>query len=646
MATSRLANRTAAVFLAGGLAVSFAAAALATTSSPSPMDSSSAVRYSTTNRIIGNLIVEMIDADGRAKAIDLPFPVNVYGQKYPSLCIGTDGAVMPVASTSASCYNNSYDKPVALIAAQAPNPVIVALGIDTDPGENIHNPHRESLTELAVASYEVDGSAVMTVVTTEPHGFVVGDLVRGGGTDRPDEVIVTEVVSPTSYKGEGPSDPLDPASFTAIAGTRTVVYREVVMHRISDGSVSISGSTLEFVNDSREPWIGTGRTITVAKSGIPGLDGADLQVLSRTGNTVVTNLPAGLVDVDPTQAGNQTSFVLSSAELWLLERDAVGAIQQVSVGTTTLDGRDAVVITWYRVATNDESSSSPPPAINPETLTNTFQMVLLKRGTGSDSTGWDFDVEYNFGHANDTSDGHKTGEPTSSCRPAEPETCVWPAGMGRPLRTVVSSYAVTSSDITLNTATAHGISAGDLVDVGNLYGQTYLFGARQVASVVDSDTVTFVNEYSAPDAPETSAPVDASLARGEACELFPDNTALQLGDKGGATALVRNSLNTDLPGRYTFGVVAGLPVGCMKPVMGNGATYAPEFTPTTTTSPTTTTGQSTTTSIKDDDRDPGATATGGSLPRTGADALALLQWGVLVALAGLSCLVAHRRLRH
>lgn len=612
MMKHKFASRTTASILVGGLAVSFTAVALATTSSPSPMDSSSAVRYDTTDRILGDLIVGMIDADGRAHAIDLPFPVNVYGQKYPSLCIGTDGTVMPAASTSASCNNNSYDRDVAMIAANTRKPVIVALGIDSDPGENIHNPHREALTELAVASYVVDGSGIMTVVTTEPHGFVVGDLVRGAGTDRPDAVIVTEVVSTTSYKGEGLSGTLDPTSFTAIAGERTVVYREVVMHDISYGSVTISGSTLEFRNDDRDPIIGTGRAITVANSGIPGLDGADLQVISRTGNMVVTNLPAGLADVDPTQAGNQTSFVLSDARLWLIERDSVGAIQQVSVGTTTVDGRDAVVITWYRMATNDYSTNSPT-AINPETLTNTFQMVLLKRSTGSNSTGWDFDVEYNFGHANDISDGYRTSDPTASCSPSEPATCVWPAGMGRPLPTIViSSYSVTSSDITLNTTTPHGLSVGDLVVMNNLYDQTYLDGSLRVASVVDSDTVVFTNVWTAPDAVETAAPADASLVAGEACELFPGNNALELGDQGGATALVRNSLNTDVAGRYTFGVVEGEPYGCITPVMGDGATYAPEF----------------------------------RLPSTGSDALVFLQWGVIVALAGLSSLVAYRRVRH
>ena len=575
------------------------------------MDSSSAVRYSTTSRIFGDVIVGMINADGRAHAIDLPFPVNVYGEMYPSLCIGTDGTVMPVASTSASCSNNSYDRDVAMIAANTRKPVIVALGIDSDPSEEIHNPHREALTELAVASYEVDGAGIMTVVTTEPHGFVVGDLVRGAGTDRPDTVIVTEVLSATSYKGEGRSGQLDPASFTAIAGERTVVYREVVMHQIVDGSVSISGSTLEFTNTDGEPVIGTGRTITVANSGITGLDGADLQVISRTGSTVVTNLPVGLLDVDPTQAGNQTSWVFS-ADLWLIERDAVGAVQQVSVGTSTVDGREAVVITWYRMATNDYSSNSPT-AINPETLTNTFQMVLLKRSTGSNSTGWDFDVEYNFGHANDISDGYRASDPTASCSPSAPETCVWPAGMGRPLPTiVVSSYSVTSSDITLNTTTPHGLSVGDLVVMNSLYDQTYLDGSLRVASVVDSDTVTFANVWTAPDAAETAAPADASLVAGEACELFPGNNALELGDQSGATALVRNSLNSSVSGRYTYGVVEGEPYGCITPVMGNGATYAPEF----------------------------------QLPSTGTDSLLILQWGVLVALFGLSSLVAHRRLRH
>jgi len=34
---------------------------------------------------------------------------------------------------------------------------------------------------------------------------------------------------------------------------------------------------------------------------------------------------------------------------------------------------------------------------NDPALSDTFQIVIVKKATGSDVAGWDFDIEYNFG---------------------------------------------------------------------------------------------------------------------------------------------------------------------------------------------------------------------------------------------------------
>lgn len=625
------------------LALSIADVAPANASSPSPVDSSSAVRYDSEGRIIGNIIESMIKADARSSAFELPFPLNVYGQRYPYVCVGTDGSVMP-SPDATSCTGFGYDTSIAMIAALLPFPVISALGIDSDPSELLHNPHRNVPTELSVASYSVDAQGVMTMNTTEAHGFVVGDLVRGSGSGRPESVIVSAVLSTTSYEGLSPEHaefPLEERELvTPGAGERTVVYREVLMDPWEIGSLTIDGSSLVIVDGDNPPLVGPGRTITIESSGIIGLDGADLTVVSRNGDTIVTNVPPGLVDVDPTTSGDQTSYSFDSESMWLLERDNVGAIQQVSVGSSTIDGRDAVVVTWYRLPTND-SSNSGSPAINPETMSNTFQMVLLKRTTGSDTAGWDFDVEINFGHVLDKADGYSTAEvatattagaidPTTGCRPANPETCVWPAGMGRPLPGfAVSSYSISGTAVRVTTVNPHELSVFDHVYTTELYDQ--LRRIDMVVAVIDAYTVEFANVFELFDEPVTSAPENSYLIPGEGCELFTEYVASELGDTGGATALVSNSLNNDVSGRYIFGVVDGAMVGCLPPVMGSGATYAPEFEGSD--------ERPTRIGLPNLSQEP-------TLPNTGSSATSLVTIGLLMLFGGAVMLIWNRRLRH
>jgi LPXTG-motif cell wall-anchored protein len=70
----------------------------------------------------------------------------------------------------------------------------------------------------------------------------------------------------------------------------------------------------------------------------------------------------------------------------------------VYVGTTTVDGADAVVITWYRVSQYD--------GLNAPEKFNTYQLLLIKRATGSDANGWDFDFEFNYATLQDDEDGY------------------------------------------------------------------------------------------------------------------------------------------------------------------------------------------------------------------------------------------------
>ena len=159
--------------------------------------------------------------------------------------------------------------------------------------------------------------------------------------------------------------------------------------------------------------------------------------------------------------------------------DGWGTPCEIYFGTTTIDGRDAYVLTWYRVSMYEGE--------NDEALDNTFQIVIIKKATGSDVAGWDFDIEFNFGHVTDNEDGYSAEDPTDECSSGTPD-CRWAIGWAN-----------------------------------------YL------------------------------GPEEA-----DAYELFPTTPTEQLID-GGAQALTAHSLNSDVLGRYTFGMVGGVTQGFAQP---------------------------------------------------------------------------------
>jgi hypothetical protein len=80
--------------------------------------------------------------------------------------------------------------------------------------------------------------------------------------------------------------------------------------------------------------------------------------------------------------------------------DGFGQTGQIYVGTTTVDGKDAIALTWYRVQMYDSE--------NDEALTNTFQIVLLKDATATGETvGYDFSIQFNYGSIQDAEDGYQ-----------------------------------------------------------------------------------------------------------------------------------------------------------------------------------------------------------------------------------------------
>ena len=568
--------------------------AFASITSPSPVDTSNAIRWDPDNSPIGDIVFEFIDRDDITKRIEAPFPINFYGTRFPSLCLSSNGLIYPILQVSSNC-STSFDRSLESLSLNSEAGAIAALALDLDPGEEIHNPHLESTAELEVASVTVLSSTI-TVTTKAPHGFRVGEMARfsqdpsyvisGGSTESIGSRRVLSAPTPTTFTVDN-SDNFDDGTFTPTAGDRAVVFREVIFEKVVE--LALSGTTLTVTTDS-EYEFGSGGKFTFAGTGISGLDGVKFVVDSRVNsNDFTVTVPASLTDVDSSQVGNQTSrlFPDSSAYPWALERDEVGAIQQVYFGTTTVDGRDAYSLTWYRTGTNDTSTTGINggrfPAVNPETLSISVQLLIIKRSTGSDAAGWDFDYEVNVGHATDASDGYNSDNPFSSCSTSDLTKCRWGIGTAQYVSgATISSISRDGTALTINTSGAHDLIAGQRF---RFEIETPDFSNRQatVLAVVDSDTFTVGDTDTA------FSEVTAQSGRvfySKASELFPSNSVLELRDAGGSTALVRNSLNSNVLGRYTFGMINGVVTNFLVPTMGQGVSGTPPApAPTTATAP-------------------------------------------------------------
>lgn len=91
-----------------------------------------------------------------------------------------------------------------------------------------------------------------------------------------------------------------------------------------------------------------------------------------------------------------------------LADDGFADVKQIFAGTTVIDGKQAVVITWYRIPTND--------TVNSPLLSNTLQIVLIQEPTSEGETnGYDFTIQLNIGTATDNDDGYSAADPSESC---------------------------------------------------------------------------------------------------------------------------------------------------------------------------------------------------------------------------------------
>jgi LPXTG-motif cell wall-anchored protein len=558
--------------------------------SPSPVDTSNAIRWDANGSPIGDVVYEFVDQDDTTKRIEAPFPLNFYGTRFPSLCLSTNGLVYPIASISTSC-SARYDRSLEYLALNNQSGLIAALALDLHLGREIHNPQRETTEELQIDRVEVAGN-VVTITTTEAHGFRIGEFIQQSlnpdfvGQDFAYQRVQT-VPSTTTFTLEN-SNSITDGTYVPTAGDRAVVFREVIFESVRE--LSLSGTTLT-VRTTGISDFGLGGKVTFTKTGIPALDNGKFVVASRVDDSNFTvTVPASVTDVDSTTAGDQSTMLFSGDNPRALERDEVGAIQQVYFGTTTVGGRDAYSLTWYRTATFESNTNGINggrfPAVNPQTLSITVQLLIIKRSTGSDAAGWDFDYEVNIGHATDAADGYRSTNPGSTCSSSSLEDlalCRWGIGTARYyLGPDISSFSHDGTVLTVNTATPHGLTVGRNVrpvDLCNSISECFNDDIYKILSVVDADTVTL--DAGGNSFVEEAAPANAKLGYGDSSELFPNTSVLDLRDAGGSTALVRNSLNSTVLGRYTFGMVNGQVASFVAPTMGAGVSGTPPASPVT-----------------------------------------------------------------
>lgn len=323
----------------------FPAVALTTAATAAGVgDITTAVRYASDGRVIGEVATEIQDSDDDSYLIEAPWPMNFFGRTFDGLCVTSNGTVSPVVYDDADC-DDSYDNPLASLGSSANSPVIAAFANDNDLGNSVRD------VETTVSGFSVTGDpansdSIVTVTTSTAHGLTTGDIRS---------IYVID-----SLFNNGNS-----------ADTRTDEYwfQNVTVTVVDTTQFTFSGDSAQ---NPRSTFI-------------PVYPAA---------------VTSGTVSVDQGWVWSDASADLNGVD------DGVGKVNTIYVGETTVDGRDAWVYTNYRSVTYEQQ--------NPNILTNTFQIVLIKRTTfGGDSRGFDFDIEYNYGAMKDGGDGYTA--PGGSC---------------------------------------------------------------------------------------------------------------------------------------------------------------------------------------------------------------------------------------
>ena len=526
-----------------------------TPASAGAWDTSSAIRYDADGTVIGTAVESLIDNDdGDWLVPSSPFPVNFFGTKYAQMCVTTNGSVYP---SNGTC-TDQYDEGMGQLAISGAAPLIAALATDIDPGEASLMIENENgaipsgpVTGTSGAAGSVGPRTLTVTSSASLSDLVVGDWVYfwGTGDSRLDDykylITALDTTARTMSFSVGGVVP------DGIAQGKWYYHRTVTFGAYSGMVASTTPGDMT-VTSTVSDGLGLKVGDSVAfQSADANIDAKIYEVSAVGSGTFDFVLPAGA-----------PAPVTTTPGYWFFS-DGVGAVRTVNYGTATIDGRSAMVFTWYRIAENDTD--------NQDWLYNTLQIVIVQRSTGDATNGWDFDIEFNYGSLQDDEDGYDATDPTDSCTAyTNPgivngiADCRWGVGAASYKSGLqVQSISFSGTDATITTTTPHGLAGlgsevwiklDTAVDpvINNLTAND-----RGRATVTGASTLTF--PVDTPGADTTFTPPPA-IEASDVYELYADYSIDRLADNGD-TAMVDNSVNSSVLGRYTFGFVGGTPSG-------------------------------------------------------------------------------------
>lgn len=516
-------------------------------------DASLAVRYDADGTVIGDIIPSLIDEDDHFWLdATTPFPTNFFGTKYANICITTNGSIYP---TNAGCTDD-YDYGVGELAIRGEAPMIAALATDMDPGESTLMIENENgilptgpVTNTTGSSA---GAGTLTITSSASvSNLAIGDSVYFWGTGNSTLDNRSFTITGLDAAAKSISFAVGSAVPDGVAQGNWYYYRSYTFGSFTN--TSASGTTITALGITEDE-SGNGLKVgdhVAFQSADSALNSKIFEVTAVTPTSISFELPIGATPPSPTAAGK-----------WFFS-DGVGAVRTVNYGTTTIDGQTALVVTWYRVPQND--------ADNAPFLSNTVQLIIIKRTTGNATIGFDFDIEFNYGTLLDDEDGYDVTDPTDSCSAYSRgaivglPNCRWGVGTASYVSGIqVQSIAFNGTTATITTNAPHGIAglgsevwieldaSADAV-LNNLNSND-----RGRATVSGPSTLSFPVATPTTDTTFTGALPTINLS--DVYELYGGYSIDRLADTGD-TAMVNNSLNTAVLGRYRFTMSGGTPSG-------------------------------------------------------------------------------------
>jgi hypothetical protein len=390
------------------------------------VDEISSADSNDTDRIIGTPLTGLIDEDDDVESVGSAWPMNFFGTKYEGLCISTNGTVSPVADSSTSC-SPAYDVGLERLAlSNSGAPIIAAFSNDGDPSANVLPDIGISISTIRFSAADSD-KRTLTVQTRTSHGISsgTGNLC---------------VLAASSEISNGASETLWRTDEFWYCGT----------------ALNASGTQFE-MSVPLTFTVGTPQNITNMTT---------LEITPSFSRLYRSNATALNDDLDTTSYDVERGY------------DGFGHVSAIYFGTATIRGKEAMVVTWYRVGQYSDD--------NAKVLTNTYQIVLIKKATTNGLTdGFDFDFEFNFGTVQDGEDGYNAANPSISCSSSSTEcrTGVGVAISGAVNREVYELYPDTSSrdlvdwgDSSALTANSLNATVNGVTTLGR-YGFTFTGGA-------------------------------------------------------------------------------------------------------------------------------------------------------------------------